>query len=126
MSSVALSARAKATPLVFWRIYRDGVEVRGGEPESEASDIETQERRLVLRYYSAFNTEQCELPVGVAAQLALPERRELDPLDACEKMLGEMPNPPEIVHAGDKAFYSPATDRVTLPQRSLFETAKEY
>jgi antirestriction protein ArdC len=37
-----------------------------------------------------------------------------------------MPNPPEIIHAGDKAFYSSLTDRVTLPPRGLFESAEEY
>jgi antirestriction protein ArdC len=36
-----------------------------------------------------------------------------------------MPNPPEIVHGGDKAFYSPMTDR-TMPPRGLFENADEY
>jgi antirestriction protein ArdC len=41
-------------------------------------------------------------------------------------MLAGMPDPPEIAHAGDKAFYSPATDRVTLPPHSLFESAEEY
>lgn len=37
-----------------------------------------------------------------------------------------MPNPPEIQHAGDKAFYSPMTDRITMPPRGLFENAEEY
>ena len=36
-----------------------------------------------------------------------------------------MPNPPEIMHAGDKAFYSPTMDRVTMPPRILFESAEE-
>jgi antirestriction protein ArdC len=37
-----------------------------------------------------------------------------------------MPNPPQIVHAGDKAFYSPMSDRITMPPRGLFENAEEY
>jgi antirestriction protein ArdC len=49
-----------------------------------------------------------------------------DSIGACEKILAGMPNPPEIVHAGDKAFYSPATDPVTMPPRGLFENAEEY
>ncbi|MBV8359926.1 MAG: hypothetical protein JO189_18615, partial [Deltaproteobacteria bacterium] len=52
--------------------------------------------------------------------------RELDPIQTCEKILAGMPNPPDIVHAGDMAFYSPATDRVTMPPRALFESAEEY
>jgi len=52
--------------------------------------------------------------------------RHHDPIEACEKILADMPNPPEIVHAGDKAFYSPITDQVTMPPRVLFESAEEY
>ena len=33
----------------------------------------------------------------------------MDPIEACEKVLAGMPNPPKIEHAGDKAFYSPMT-----------------
>src|SRR5216684_8011227 len=117
----------KATPVVFWRVYVGGVEVKAGEPEAQAPLTEGQsERRFVLRYFSVFNTEQCDLPVSVTERLALPKQRQLDPIEACEKILANMPDPPEIVHAGDKAFYSPAIDRVTIPPRSLFESAEEY
>jgi antirestriction protein ArdC len=37
-----------------------------------------------------------------------------------------MPNPPEIVNASDKAFYSPVADRITMPARGLFESVEEY
>lgn len=37
-----------------------------------------------------------------------------------------MPNPPEIQHAGSKAFYSAISDRVTMPPRNLFTSAEEY
>jgi antirestriction protein ArdC len=116
----------KATPVVFWRVYVGGVEVKAGEPETQEHSEGQKKRRFVLRYYSAFNTEQCDLPVSVTEKLALPEQRQLDPIEACEKILCEMPNPPEIVYAGDKAFYSPATDRVTMPPRGLFESAHEF
>jgi antirestriction protein ArdC len=117
----------KSTPVAFWRIYIDGVEVKAGEQELQAQEAEGQgQRRFVLRYFSVFNTEQCELPASVTEKLALPEQRQIDPIEACEKILAGIPNPPEIVHAGDKAFYSPASDRVTMPPRSLFESAEEY
>jgi antirestriction protein ArdC len=117
----------KATPVVFWKIYVDGVEVKAHEPEPDTQEAQGQgKRRFVLRYYSAFNTDQCDLPASVTEKLALPEQRQLDPIETCEKILAGMPNPPEIVHAGDKAFYSPTADRVTLPPRGLFESAEEY
>ena len=119
----------KPTPVVYWRVYVDGVEVKANsdqhEPEHEQE--ESQGRlRFVLRYYSIFNTEQCELPASVSEKLAFPEQRQLDPIEACEKIRAGMPNPPEIVHAGDQAFYSPITDRITMPPCGLFENAEEY
>jgi N-terminal domain of anti-restriction factor ArdC len=74
----------KATPVVFWRIYVDGVEVKAGEHEPESQETEEQrKRRFVLRYFSVFNTEQCDLPASVTEKLALPEQREIDPINAC-------------------------------------------
>jgi antirestriction protein ArdC len=86
----------KATPVVFWRIYVDGVEVKAGTREPEGQETEGQERRrFVLRYFSVFNTEQCELPTSLTEKLTLPKERPLDPIEACEKMLAGMPNPPD-------------------------------
>jgi antirestriction protein ArdC len=117
----------KSTPVVFWKIYVDGVEVKAGEPEPEAEAANGQSRRrFVLRYYSIFNSEQCELPATITDKLALPEQRQLDPIEACEQILTGMRNQPEIVHAGDKAFYSPISDRITMPPHGLFENAEEY
>jgi antirestriction protein ArdC len=117
----------KATPVVFWRIYLDGVEIKAGEQEPEEEEAQEHgKRRFVLRYFSVFNTEQCDLPAAIMEKLAVPEQQQHDPIEACEKILAGMPNPPEIVHAGDKAFYSPVTDRVTMPPRGLFESAEEY
>ena len=45
---------------------------------------------------------------------------------AAERIIAAMPNPPEIQHAGSKAFYSPITDRITLPPRELFASAEKY
>jgi antirestriction protein ArdC len=117
----------KSTPVVFWRIYVDGVEVRANGDQHAPEQEEGQgRRRFVLRYYSVFNTEQCELPAAISEKLALPEPHQLDPIEACEKILAGMPNPPELVHAGDKAFYSPTTDRITMPPPTLFESSEDY
>jgi len=45
---------------------------------------------------------KCELPATVTEKLALPEQRQLDPIEACEGILAGMPNPPEIVHAATR------------------------
>jgi len=49
---------------------------------------------------------------------------EHDPIEAAERIIAAMPNAPQIEHAGSKAFYSPITDRITLPPRELFRALK--
>ncbi|MBV8478427.1 MAG: hypothetical protein JOZ36_17350 [Acidobacteria bacterium] len=110
---------------MFWKVDA----IAGAETQTDADTDEADEksrRRFVLRYYRVFNLEQCELPEAVLGKLPKIAMHHHDPIQACEKILASMPNPPEIVHAGDKAFYSPITDRVTMPLRGLFESAEEY
>ena len=89
------------------------------------ASAENTRRRFLLRYYRAFNLEQCELPQAVLDKLPKIETHEHDPIKAAERIIAGMPNPPEIHYAGSKAFYNPITDRITLPARELFTSAEE-
>jgi len=140
-----LSASKYTSP--FWLTYRQANELRGHVRKGEEStavifwkvedskqsseDLNPEEtneknrRRFVLRYYRLFNLEQCELPQAVLDKLPKMETHQHDPIEAVEKIIAEMPNPPEIVRGGSKAYYSPLTDRITLPPRELFISAEE-
>ncbi len=69
--------------------------------------------------------EQCELPQAVLVKLPKIETHEHDPIEAAERIIAEMRNPPEIQYGGSKAFYSSVTDRITLPPRELFISTEE-
>ena len=140
-----LSASKYVSP--FWLTYRQATELGGHVRKGEESTIvifwkvedlkqsgegrDTQEsneknrRRFLLRYYRLFNLEQCELPQAVLDKLPKIETHEHDPIEAAERIIADMPNPPEIQYAGSKAFYSSVTDRITLPPRELFISAEE-
>src|SRR6266851_3032350 len=62
---------------------------------------------------------------AVLDKLPKMETHQHDPIEAVEKIIAGMPNPPEIVRGGSKAFYSLLTDRITLPPRELFISAEE-
>jgi antirestriction protein ArdC len=110
------------TLAVFWK-----VEESDTDSDCQGSDTTaTQRRRFVLRYYRVFNLEQCELPHRILEKLPKAETREHEPIAACAEIVGCMPKPPEIVHGGMKAFYSPQIDRVTLPPPELFISSAEY
>ena len=113
----------ESTLVVFWKV---------DDAKQNAEDLDSEEtagkahRRFLLRYYRVFNLEQCELPQAVLDKIPKIETHEHDPIEAAERIIAGMPNPPEIQYAGSKAFYSVASDRVTIPPRNLFESVEEF
>ena len=113
----------ESTIVVFWKIEDSQENHEDLDPDENYSK---KNRRFLLRYYRIFNLEQCELPQAVLNKLPKIETHQHEPIESCAEIMGCMPNPPEIVHAGSKAFYSPITDRVTLPTPNLFASDEEY
>jgi len=113
----------ESTIVVFWKA--EDVKQSSEALEAEETD-DRNRRRFLLRYYRLFNLEQCELPQAVLDKLPKIDTHEHDPIEAAERVIAGIPNPPEIQYAGSKAFYSPITDRITLPPRELFSSAEEF
>ena len=109
--------------VVFWKV--EDAKQSTADLDNEETDGKTH-RRFLLRYYRVFNLEQCELPQTLLDKLPKIEMHEHNPIEAAERIIAGMLNPPEIQHAGSKAFYSPTTDRITLPPREFFASAEEY
>jgi len=111
----------ESTIVIYWKVE----DVMQRSEDSEAEEPETKpRRRFLLRFYRVFNLEQCELPPAVTDELPRIETHQHDPIEAVEKIIATMPDPPEIIRAGSQAFYSPITDRITLPPRELFISAE--
>jgi antirestriction protein ArdC len=103
------------TPVIFWK-RRD--------PEDGDDSGEDQRAVPVLRYYLAFNIEQCD---GVSIPVtSLAPQRAFSPLARCEEILERMPDAPRIEHGRTHAAYLPARDTVILPARSAFESEAAY
>ena len=113
----------ESTVVVFWKV--DAVKENAEDADHEQPEPKSR-RRFILRYYRLWNLEQCELPQAALDRLPKIETHEHDSIEATDQIVGAMPNPPEIHHAGSKAFYSSMTDRVTMPPRNLFVSAEEY
>ena len=108
----------RGTPIIFWRVDQKS----SGDSEGDMS--EHAYRRIVLRYYTVFNIEQCEgleIP-GTEIQDGPP----FDPIPACEAVYGNMPHPPELRHGGEQAFYRRNTDLVQLPRPEAFSRSERY
>ena len=93
----------ESTIVIFWKV--DHMEQSSEDLDTEESNGKIR-RRFLLRYYRVFNLEQCELPQTVLDKLPKIETHDHDPIEAAERIILGMRNPPEIQHAGSKAFYS--------------------
>lgn len=114
-----------------------GGHVRRGERASVAvfwkqldipddDDQRTRRRSIpLLRYYHVFNVEQCEnleIPVLITDS-ALPPRTRIE---AAERVVAGMPNPPRIVEGGVAACYQPPHDLVRIPRLQSFDSSENY
>lgn len=81
--------------------------------------------RFYLKYYNVFNVEQIE---GLDTEKLhnLPETQEHDRIERAEAIRAGYPNPPSFTHGGDRAFYVPRLDTITVPPMNTFGSVEEY
>ena len=110
----------KGTAVVLWKFPDDRT--------TEDTDTQSDRKHAapLVRTYTVFNTEQCCLPQSLTERLDMPEPQPVEPITACESIITNMPDRPIIEHGGDRAYYLPALDTVTVPRRSQFVSIEEY
>ncbi len=101
---------AKGIPVIFWK----WVEVE--DPVSGDKN-----KIPFLRYYTVFGVSDTD---GIAFPLS--EKLTFNPIEDAEHIVSGMQDSPEIVHGGNRAFYSKKNDRIHLPAASEFVSSQEY
>ena len=122
--------------VTFAQCQKEGGKIKKGEKSSmvvfwkfiEQEDEETHEKKQVpfLRYFNVFHIDQCE---GLKAkhQKELPNAANADEAadaiihDYCERSGVKLQH-----QEGDRAFYRPSTDSITLPLLAQFSETAEY
>lgn len=105
----------KAQMVVFWKLI-------------ETEDEKNHEKKEVpfLRYFNVFHVDQCE---GITAKHATPIQADIEPDDEAERIISSYltTSGMTLQHLeGDRAFYSPACDTVTIPLIKQFSSIAEY
>lgn len=98
----------KGQMVVFWKMWQ----------KNDDSNIP------VLRYYTVFNTEQCDLPEGKVPNFR--EERVVSPIEEAERIVAGFKNCPKINFGGDRACYSPIKDIISVPSIESFDTAEHH
>ncbi len=105
----------KGTMVIFWTF----VTKENKDKEDENIKIE---KIPILRYYTVFNVEQCEgIEIPVENPVIIPNK-----IEACEQILALYENCPPIRNGSNRAFYSPALDTITMPDKDQFIDMEHY
>ncbi|MDF7824080.1 zincin-like metallopeptidase domain-containing protein [Pontiellaceae bacterium B12227] len=109
----------KACPVVFWKMIDP-------EDKNAPKDDPASKCRPILRYYSAFNVDQCEgIPEEKIPSVEIPARN-VYPIAAAEEVVRGMPNPPKIIYGRSQASYAPSFDTVQMPNPEWFESDEHF
>lgn len=100
----------KACPIVFWKWI-------------DRTDPEDKQKVPLLRYYNVFNVEQTQ---GISYPELATTTNLFASIEAADRIISSMPNKPLIEHMGNRAFYNPRYDSITLPTMTAFDSAEEY
>ncbi len=106
---------SKAQMVVFWKWL-------------EQEDEETGEKKEIpfLRYYNVFHIDQCE---GLRAKHTIPLPNTANNNERADAIIRDYlaREGVKLTHeAGDRAFYSPSIDSITLPSLAQFAETAEY
>ena len=122
--------------LTFAQCQKEGGKIRKGEKSSmivfwkfiEQEDEETHEKKQVpfLRYFSVFHIDQCE---GLEAKHVQSLPAIAKPDVKADSIIADylQRSGVKLIHQeGDRAFYRPSTDSITLPLMAQFKEVAEY
>lgn len=114
----------RGTDVIYWATVEDKYKTVVRIDETTGAETNAHPHKRVPKIYTVFNIEQTE---GIAfPSVEIVERTHVEKLEACEKVIEEMPNRPLIEHFGDEAFYLPSRDLIRLPLQSQFQTDEKY
>lgn len=114
-----------STLIVFWKFIDRSQTVTTKNDDGDEITETRMGKVPLIRYYRVFNAEQCELP----------ERYKLKTEESQEEQTdGRIPEVEEfisgtgadIVYGGDRACYTPLTDRIAVPNLSSFDSPEAF
>jgi len=105
----------KATLVVFWKFANNAAETDDGEDTPKSGS-----RLLFTRGYSVFNASQVDGYTAKADADTPIEQR----IERAEEFFHAIHA--RVTHQGNRAFYSPADDTITLPPFAAFFTPTDY
>ena len=94
--------------------------------ESKINDTAKKSKIPILKYYKVFSADDVEGVIFKMPPIRKPKQHER--IETAEAIIKNMPKKPtlNLEDKGDKAYYAPFRDAVTMPKLSFFEGPQEY
>jgi antirestriction protein ArdC len=111
----------KATTVYFWKFTPITVTDDDGKVKTKTIPL--------IRMYSVFNVEQCGDVKLPKRETAKPDDTQPEPIEAAQAVIDSFLAVSSLGFdhkGGDRAFYSPKKDRISLPTAKAFKTMDEY
>ena len=114
---------AKSGIVTFVKTY-----VKKGKGEVIEGEDAKDEMGFVLRYYNVFHIDDCEgIPTKIKKER---EQSDLKPIELADKVANEYGEREDTlkmeIKLSNRAYYSPATDTVVVPQLDQYDAVEEF
>jgi len=107
----------KSASVAFWKFADGRAESQDGD---EPEQVSSRSRLLFCREYHVFNAAQVDgYTPRPDADAPIEER-----IDSADAFFGRVPA--RVAHQGNRAFYCPSDDTITLPPFGAFHTPMDY
>lgn len=116
----------KSRIVVFWKMLEKPVFDQDGKPVIGKDGQPKSQLIPFLNYYNVFHINECE---GVESKRKVDMPGVVYPVESAEQVIGGYVTRYNIAFnhvQGDRAFYKPSTDTVTLPMIEQFKSVAEY
>ncbi len=105
----------KSSMIVYWKFSKYEKEVKG---EMQTKTVP------FLKFSLVFNIDQCEnIP---ADKIPAKVENEIGSVTALDEILENWTTKPEVKFGGDRACYSPMTDKISMPEAKSFKDTALY
>lgn len=118
---------AKSSAVYFFKaIYKDesGKTLNNEQVQTLHGMGEETQRIAFLKYFNLFNIADVE---GIEFDIPEVELKDHGKIAHCEQLIQAIPNPPQwVFEDANRAYYSPSSDKLNMPDLRQFESAEEY
>ena len=110
----------KATPVIYWNM------IQVDSHKVDAKGKKVKKTIPLLKHYFIFNVDQCDDVKVPTTEETVEEIGEFNPIERAEEIVAGYETCPRLQSTSQRAYYSPSSDYINMPQKESFKGEEEY